>query len=690
MPARPARFGCVLLFLAMVLTTGVSRPQAPQPPGSILIDNLGEATRTLSGPWRFHPGDNPSWASPSIDDSRWELLSAERPWGAQGHVRYTGWAWYRLNLTVRTTPDASSPLSLLVPHVNDVYEVYWNGDLVGHNGHMPPYPIWYYSERPQLFPLGNAISGVLAVRVWRAPPLSDDSGELGGFAGAPLIGVPKAIAAERSTIDYRWLRNRQFLFGEHLIYALIALLSFLVWWRNRKQWLLLWMVAYALAPLVPQLLLGSRLPCPYVVAMGLSQPANSILDISLWFLLLYLLHLDQNRTLFRLIRIFAVISITLATIDGLLITVALQPKWTAVAQAGDAAITAINTLLQMLPLVLVGLGISRREHLWFGSWLVAVFAFLDGMISVLLGALSQGQRFTGWTIADKIASPLFTIYGNQISLPIVSRAILLVVIVCAVYVHYRDEQRHQLAIASEFDKARELQRMLIPETQHATPGYALTCSYRPALEVGGDFFQLIPIGVDGSALLILGDVSGHGLKAALSVSYVIGLLRVLAELFPEPGPLLTQLNRCLCGQLKNGFVTCIAAKIDQSGSCILAGAGHPPPFLNCSSLEIPGELPLGINASVRYHQAAIQLHPGDHLALYTDGLLEARSKTGELYGFERLEKLFATYPTATDAAEAAIRFGQDDDVTVVALTYVADRDTCLEGPVVGTELCHTA
>ena len=200
------------------------------------------------------------------------------------------------------------------------------------------------------------------------------------------------------------------------------------------------------------------------------------------------------------------------------------------------------------------------------------------------------------------------------------------------------------------------------------------------MAVGGDFFQLIPLDGDsaGAALLIVGDVSGHGLKAALSVSYIVGVMRVLAELFPQPAQLLAEINRRLCGRMQNGFATCIALRIDRLGTCTLASAGHPPPFLNRRALDVPGALPLGIDDTTQYEQTTVQLKAGDHLALYTDGLLEARSKTGELYGFERLEQLFARNPTAEEAAEAAVAFGQDDDITIVTLTCIADRATALD------------
>lgn len=679
MPARPASFRCVPLILLMAVVGIASHAEPAQLSNRILIDGLGKGTVPLSGPWKFHAGDDPSWSSPSFDDSDWEPLSADRPWGLQGHARYTGFAWYRLRLTVRPAPGIRSQFSLLVPRINDVYEVYWNGEMAGHNGKMPPYPIWYFSQPPQIFEIGAAQGGVLAFRVWKTPLMSDDTGDLGGFADAPLLGGPAAIVAAKEAIDYQWLHGRQFLFGEHLIYGLIALLSFLVWWRNRKQWLLLWMLGYALAPVLVLLLLGAHIRWPYSIAMGLSQPANSIHDVSLWLLLLWLLHLNEDRRLLRLVKVLALAALVITTFDGLILAITWRSEWLAGAQAADAVIAGLNTLLQMLPLVLVSVAVYRRKQLGFASWMVAFFAFLDEMIVVVHGALRQGQRFTGWKIGEQLAAPLFTANGNPISPGIIAGALLLISIVCAVYIQYREDQRRQIELAREFSNARELQRMLIPETQHATPGFALTSSYCPALQVGGDFFQLIPVDRgSGAALLVLGDVSGHGLKAALSVSYVVGIMRVLAESYTQPALLLTEMNQRLCGRMQSGFVTCIAIRIDRTGSCALASAGHPPPFLNGSELGISGSLPLGIDASVRYQQNTIQLNGGDHLALYTDGLLEARDKTGDLYGFGRLQQLFAGNPSAAEAAEAAIEFGQDDDVTVVTLTCMRTAETSLD------------
>ncbi|MGB7548250.1 MAG: PP2C family protein-serine/threonine phosphatase [Terracidiphilus sp.] len=212
--------------------------------------------------------------------------------------------------------------------------------------------------------------------------------------------------------------------------------------------------------------------------------------------------------------------------------------------------------------------------------------------------------------------------------------------------------------------------MLVPSSLPVVPGFTLTSAYRPAQEVGGDFFQIIPL-EGGSTLVILGDVSGKGLMAAMAVSLIVGAVRALADDYPEPARLLTQLNRRLCGRLQGGFATCVILRIDPNCACTVASAGHPAPFLNDRELDLPGALPLGISHDVAYEEAIFSVQAGDHFSLYTDGLLEARNQAGELYSFARLERLFAARPSAAQATQAAVNFGQDDDITVLTLTRLA-------------------
>ena len=249
-------------------------------------------------------------------------------------------------------------------------------------------------------------------------------------------------------------------------------------------------------------------------------------------------------------------------------------------------------------------------------------------------------------------------------------AFLLLAIVYAVYRYSVEQSERQGALEQEFKSAQELQQVLIPETLPSLEGYAVTSAYRPAQQVGGDFFQLIAQ-PDGSALLVLGDVSGKGLKAAMTVSLIVGTIRTVADTVDDPAEILSILNRRLHGRLQNGFVTCLALRLDAEGECVLANAGHPAPFLNKNELSSPGALPLGLDLTTEYEKVQLRLAIGDRLTLYTDGLLEARNAAGDIFSFERLRALIATQPDAKQATDAAVAFGQDDDITVITLTRLA-------------------
>src|ERR1700742_1925284 len=92
----------------------------------IVIEALGKGTAPLDGPWQFHPGDDPAWASPTFDSSNWEQITADRPWGTQGHAGLTGFAWYRMSLSLTPAPGVAPRFSLLIPQIDDAYEIYWN------------------------------------------------------------------------------------------------------------------------------------------------------------------------------------------------------------------------------------------------------------------------------------------------------------------------------------------------------------------------------------------------------------------------------------------------------------------------------------------------------------------------------------------------------------------------------------
>jgi hypothetical protein len=682
MPRLPRRFphlvGLVLAIAASPLALHAATPSqaAPAQSPALAIDGLGKGVTPLGGPWQFHLGDDASFALPQTADATglqgWEALSPDATWGAQGHPAYTGYGWYRKHLHLTTSPGAEPDIAMLIRHIDDAYEIYWNGKLVGHYGTMPPNSSYLWTPPPQTFGLGPIRDGVLALRVWKAPLNSFDTDQLGGLNYAPLIGSPSAITALKAQSDYSWLRSRQYTFGLTSLYVLVALLGLLAWLRNRSQNVLLWLAVFCAAPPTSTFLVGLRLPFTYNFALGWLQPVLAIQDIGLWFLLLYLLKLNEVGWLYRLTRIIAIVSIVSASLDGLLtLNDWSDPRITMWAQIADATLTLIFTVLEAYPLLLVGMALRKKLDL--STWLLAIAAFIAEMLSVVRIAVEQGSRYTHWTIGNKLTAPLFTINGNVFIPQTITNSLLLLAIIYAAYRYVRDAIHRQGALEQEFKSARELQQVLIPDVLPELPGFAVTSAYRPAQEVGGDFFQIIPLEGEsaGSTMILLGDVSGKGLRAAMTVSLIVGATRTLAKFAPNPAELLSELNTRLFGRMQFGFTTCLAMRLSPDGRCTIASAGHPAPFLNQHELDLPGALPLGVVADAVYKETTVNLGEGDHFALYTDGLLEARSPSGEIFSFARLDALFSSRPNADQATQAAVDFGQDDDITVLTLTRLA-------------------
>jgi serine phosphatase RsbU (regulator of sigma subunit) len=188
--------------------------------------------------------------------------------------------------------------------------------------------------------------------------------------------------------------------------------------------------------------------------------------------------------------------------------------------------------------------------------------------------------------------------------------------------------------------------------------------YLPAQQVGGDFFQILPAG-EGGLLLVVGDVAGKGLPAAMLVSVLVGAIRGVADYTTDPAELLANLNERLVGRAGGGFSTALVARISADGHVLAANAGHLSPYLDGEEIELPGALPLGVESGSRYVTTEFHLDPGSRLTFYSDGVVEAQSTKGELFGFERGREL-STEP-ASAIVEAARKFGQQDDITVVTI-----------------------
>jgi len=647
-----------VLLLATVANLPGARAQQTSP----LPSQFDGGLTTLDGKWAFHLGDNPAWATPSFNDSAWEKLTPDAPWGDQGHFATVGYGWYRWHLHLG--PGSPTQLAIFIPAVEDAYEVYWNGRLVGSYGKLPPHPVWYVTLRPHTWGLGQATDGILAIRAWKCPFNSFDPGNQGGFYAPPLLGSPQAIANTMAASDYRWLRGLQFRFALDALYTLVALTGLLMWIRDRSQWLAFWMACFAAAKPLATLLLGLKIPISEVLAMGLNQPVYVLGDISLWFVLLWLLDLNSDRRIFRFARILAIIEALEGLIDGcdtFGLTLSNPFPW----QILDGALMPIVMALEFFPFYLIFIAIRRRRQLHPARWAVAILAFIFQTFFVVSVSLRQFSRFTHWTIGSSMNAPLFSILGNRFNFSTLTGTLLLVALVYAVYRYSVENRRLQSLLEQEMRNARAVQQVLVPEAIPFVPGFGIHSVYKPAGEVGGDFFQILPL-PNGSVLTVIGDVSGKGMPAAMTVSLLVGTVRTLAHYTQSPGEILSAMNYRMVGRSEGGFTTCLVLRADPGGQITVANAGHIAPYLGGRELPVEGGLPLGLTPGTVYAESTFRLDENKQLTLVTDGVVEARSKSGELFGFDRTASI--SNNSAKSIALSAESFGQEDDITVLTLT----------------------
>ena len=211
------------------------------------------------------------------------------------------------------------------------------------------------------------------------------------------------------------------------------------------------------------------------------------------------------------------------------------------------------------------------------------------------------------------------------------------------------------------------------------PSYEVAAYYQPAREVGGDFYDFLPL-PDGQLGLIVGDVSGKGVPAALVMAITRTMLQAAYRL-GSPGEILEQVNNTLYQDIPpNMYVTCLAALLDsRTGRLQYANAGHDLPYLRhaagVSKLRATG-MPLGLMPGMSYEQKEIALMPGDSVLLYSDGLVEAHDPQREMFGFPRMQGFIGSHPGGAALIDALLaelghftgeEWEQEDDITLVTL-----------------------
>jgi len=250
------------------------------------------------------------------------------------------------------------------------------------------------------------------------------------------------------------------------------------------------------------------------------------------------------------------------------------------------------------------------------------------------------------------------------------------------------ELRERERFEHELRVAQRIQQALLPKELPLLDDWEIVPYYQPAREVGGDFYDFLPL-PDGRTGFIIGDVSGKGIAAALVMANTQSVLRAVFQGSATPGELLAQVNEVLFAYIpSNMFVTCFCGILEpERGRFTYANAGHSSPLRQHAGkvidLRATG-MPLGLMPGMLYEEKETVLLPGDRALFYSDGLVEAHNEEREMLGSRRLKDLLtehspgAKHLTAYVLAQLARFTGeqweQEDDITLVALQRRRARD----------------
>ncbi|MFZ0663493.1 MAG: SpoIIE family protein phosphatase [Acidobacteriaceae bacterium] len=668
----------LFLFVMTVSAFGLRAQEAAAPSDTAQV-TVGQAVIPLNGPWKFHIGDNPQWASPNFDDSQWETVTLTPTsksfdpitgwsgyvpgWTAKGHPGYWGYAWYRIRVKVNARPGERLALDV-AGNVDDVYQAFANGALLGSFGKFPgggQDPVTYYSQ-PEMFRLPKANAAgpqtlVLAFRVWMMPTDLQSAPDAGGFHNAPLFGQADAIAATYQLAEVRL--DRVYMSGavEAVLFCLLAILGSALVFFDRSdrvyRWLAIVFLLSAISSVYTSITAWTQLQS--------IMAASIVIDVLLtplilggWVMVWWTwFRLRRPAVVPKLIAVLTVLyMISDALGEDLFFNAIPHP----VSTGFHLASLGIRILFVPLLVMIVVWGVREQGR---EGWLA--------LPAVILVAIAQFETELSVVHVRVMWFP----FGGRISLAQIAALALVVVLLILLARRLLFSLRRQRELALDVKQAQEIQQVILPGAITWLPGFAIESEYRPAREVGGDFFQILPHATDGSMLIVAGDVTGKGLQAGMLVALLVGAIRSTAELNSDPEFVLQALNRRLLGR-GDAHATCLAMRIREDGGVTLANAGHLPPYVNGKPLEVEGALPLGMDLEAEFSVMQFTLGEGDRMVLVSDGIAEAMDAEGRLFGFERVEQMLAQSDSAllsaSGLADAAQRFGQEDDISVITVT----------------------
>lgn len=643
---------------AQTLAAPAIKPLA-EPAATFDLAKNFEPNLVLDGPWRFQFGDDPSgnkgWASPSFDDSHWAFIRPDRSWSEQGVKDQGGSLWYRGKLLV---PAGTEPLGLYLRFIWGSYQVFADGQLLATQGWLPPHP-HPASWPPRVVSLpysGNAGAHTvqLAIRVWADP--TGVAAFRSGLHSGSRVGTVAAVQSrlERETLADAWNQVDVVSLAMLETLAGVAALALFAFRRTEKEYL--WFGVYLLLSATErELYLSLRF---HVISLTLGDAGRFLegLDaVSAIFFYRYLLDARRSGAFW-----LAVVSSSLYALSYF------TDRWTSIRVQDIEGALFLPYYIWVIALVLQRVRQGRPD-----ARLLLVPALAQSLFPMLIAVVDLCLAY-GWMHDSPTWFYELLHWPFPISTSDLINTLFLLAMLAILIYRFSRTRLHEEAFEREREAARTVQQVIIPAEIPPIPGFVISNVYSPFGEVGGDFFQIIPCegpAHPGSVLFVIGDVSGKGLPAAMTVSLLVGTFRTLAHYTQSPCEILAAMNGRLIDRSNGGFTTCLILRADRDGTLVVANAGHLSPYCDGNELAVEPGLPLGLDPIPVYPASTFQLEPGAQLTLLTDGVVEARSKTGELFGFARTASI--SRDSAESIARTAQTFGQDDDITVLSLRYVS-------------------
>lgn len=647
-PRRQSAFRLALLAVAILL---LILPAATLPAQTFDATNLRQPT-DLRATWLVHDGDDPAYAQPGFDDSNWTRFDVNNALTSvmPGKPEVV---WYRLHLKVQPT---QSELSMSEYYLASAFEIYANGQEILANGRVKPFAANTFGGRLlSRIPEKEIATGSVVIAV----QAHISKGEWGD-AHPGLYSYNLTLGQRSALQEHAWLtvigQNAPSwmtdIFGLGLGIVALALFS-----AQRRHLEYLWIflqffTATCILPLV-------------WYEYFHNVPAN-------WDLLRQPLSIASG--IFVILMYFAFLRLRFGRWIQIICAIAMVGQ--VLSQIGQlhGGVSRLWSVLALFPLLFLVAGVVpallivhwRKGNREAGILLIpCILQSLAIYTQVLMFSLSQFPAMV--PMVDRLNAFLFQFPAGPFQLNLYQFTELSYQLSLAIIMVLRSTHvsRQQALLEGEMAAAREVQQVILPDEIETVAGFSVDSAYQPAQQVGGDFFQVIPA-PEGGLLLVVGDVAGKGLPAAMLVSVLVGAIRGVAEFTCDPAELLANLNDRLVGRAGASFSTALVAHISATGRVSVANAGHLSPYLDGREVELQGALPLGVKSGAHYETTNFHLAPGSRLTFYSDGVVEAQNAKGELFGFER-GRAISTNPAAV-IVEAAKEFGQSDDITVVAIT----------------------